>query len=273
VFSITLPNREPPVTLETVIEKPFLSFKAKTPDIDAAKSAIRDLAEAIKKGDPTKVPAANASATLYALSLCGGYVVFTPSSPLQRPSDNNTRVGDLVDEKFESLVQGKRVAFPLRSAVLIEQAHLTLDVQLSVNRKLLEYPGWIDIEGLASPEWSQATRETAREQNQKLSLARAEAIQAAITASAGPVGGAVIEETKEILPMGLGFDPFELFFVDSVAESTDRTLLDPFTRPTDPAQRADYEAKLKEELGTKYPSLRRVDLAINGVFTVRLLGQ
>lgn len=273
VFSITLPNREPPVTLETVIEKPFLSFSVKTPDIDAAKSAIRGLAEAIKKDDATKVPAATVSATLYALSLCCGYVVFTPSSPLKRPSDDNTRVGELVDKRLSALVQGKRVAFPLRSAALIEQAHLTLDVQLSVNRKLLEYPGWIDIEGLASPEWSQSTRDTAREQNRKLSLERARAIEAAIEASAGPVGGPVIEATKDILPMGLGFDPFEEFFVDSVAASNDDNLLDPFKRPTDPAQRERYEAKLKEELGTKYPNLRRVDLAINGVFMVRLLGQ
>lgn len=272
VFSITLANRKPPVTLETVIEKPFLSFKEKMPDIDSAKSAAKGWVEAIKKGEPTKVPAAKASATLYALTLCCGYVVFTPSDPLKRPSENNTRVGELVETRREALVQGKRVAFPLRSAVMIEQAHLTLDVQLSVNRKLLEYPGWIDIEGLASPEWSQATRETAREQNLKLSLARAQAIEAAIFASAGPVGGPIIDAAKEILPMGLGFDPFEPF-VQSVAESTDTNLLDPFTRPADAAQKAQYEAKLKEELGTKYPSLRRVDLAINGVFTVRLLGQ
>ena len=74
-----------------------------------------------------------------------------------------------------------------------------LHLRLAVQRKLLEYPGWMEIEGLASPEWDNASRSTAAQKNKRLSLLRAQAVLDAIFDATGDLDDGLLEGKKEII--------------------------------------------------------------------------
>jgi len=265
IFSITL-SRFPTVTLETVIDSKVLRPKVKTPNL---KRVLDDLAKAAA-GDKT-VLRVKIQAMLYALTLIYGVSILqTTRSPVPRPVPPST-VDDGVDKNVEAIVSAAGPSFSKDCAALNEGSRKFLDICLAVQRKLLEYPGYIDIEGLASPEFGSLSRDDAARENRELSLRRAQFVRACIFASAGSPGTGIIRADKDIVPAGDGSDPFALKFVTDPAIDPDNTLLDPFARKqqANAAQLQAYDARLAREQKEVYPRLRRVDMTLNGLFAVR----
>lgn len=265
IFSITL-SRLPSVTLETVIDAKVVKLKIKKPTL----KRILDDIEKAAKGDKT-VLRVKVQAMLYALTLVYGIAIFSTSRPpVQRPVPPGT-VDDGVDKTVEAVVAAAGPSFVKNCASLNESSRKFLDICLAVQRKLLEYPGYIDIEGLASPEFGTLSREDAARENRELSLRRAKFVRACVFAAAGSPGTGVIQSDKEIVPSGLGSDTFALKFVTDPAIDPANTLLDPFARQQQPsaAKQKEYDDRLARERKEVYPRLRRVDMTLNGLFAVR----
>lgn len=259
IFSITLPNRKPEVTLETVVNVPPKPLDIKGPD-------LHRIIEDILKG---KGPEAKAklNAILFALTTFGGTVLFDQNQdPVSR--EDQDPLDKFIDKPVEAVVTAAGPSFKKQCAALDESSRKFLDICLAVQRRLLEYPGYIDIQGTASPEFGKLSRDDAARENRDLSLRRAQFVEAAIFAAAGGVGKGIVNGGKEIVPSGLGSDVFALSFTTDPTDQTPGSLLDPFVRD----QQADtvaYDKRLNDERRDLYPTLRRVDFNMNGLFTVR----
>jgi hypothetical protein len=260
IFSITLPSRQPEVTLETVVGVPPKPLDIKGPDLHRI---IEDVLK--KKGPEAKV---KLNAILFALTSFGGIVLFDQSqTPVSRDEDNP--MDNFIDKPLEAVVTAAGPSFKKQCASLDESSRKFLDVCLAAQRRLLEYPGYIDIQGTASPEFGNLKRNDAARENRDLSLRRAQFVEAAIFAAAGSPGQGIINGGKEIVPAGLGSDTFaqDLFTTDPTDQTAGK-LLDPFVRDQQ-ANPAAYDKRLNDERKEVYPTLRRVDFNMNGLFTVR----
>ena len=85
----------------------------------------------------------------------------------------------------------------------------------------------------------------------------------AIFAAAGAPGAGIIPKEKDIRVVGKGAVPFAPLFV--AANPQPGQHLDPLANPNDPT--------VLQDKRTFYPLLRRVDIAMNGVFALRINGE
>lgn len=264
MFSL-LTRSAPPVSLEAEIPAVF-KMSPKLPGGMKILDWLRKIAEAIASGDPKKVPAARGQAALIALSLIKGYVLWDATSqPIDHPIDMGKTLESLVDKPLDANVRIVGAQFARGSAVVTDDARQMLELRLAVLRKLLEYPGWMDIEGTTSPEWSNATRTQAKQNNLELSQHRADAVREAVFAATGRPGK-IIPSEKDIHVQGKGSTPFDPDFTDQLTQGFH---VNPFSPNAQQPGSAEAKAVAEDEKNF-YPELRRVDIAMNGVFAVRL---
>jgi hypothetical protein len=258
IFSLTT-SSVPPVTLEAEIKKGFQT-EAKLLSGQEATKTVLDLDDAIQKGK--SVPIAQASASLTLASLVSGFILQTQNlpPPTKRADKDTESIKQHTSIEVNQVIRDAK--FAVGSAVLTNEMRFFLELRLAVQRKLLEYPGWMDIEGLASPEWDNVSRADAAQKNLDLSNHRADAVEDAIFDACGAPGDGIIPAEKDIRVAGKGSKPFDAEFSATPGPGQH---LDVFVEAPNAAVRKDRDEFL--------PTLRRVDVAMNGVFALRVLGR
>jgi hypothetical protein len=275
VFSLTTVS-VPPVTLEIEIKKAF-DLDIKTIKVSEIIDYLKKLVDAKKAGKPKTIVAFEAALT--AASLSKGFLKLPPfvgASPRADEPDQTAEQLSPRELEFNVRVRGAR--FRRQSAALEDEGRQMLELKLAVLRKVLEYPGWMDIEGTSSPEWDNATREQAAQKNIDLSRRRAAATRSAIFAAAGDPGQGPIALEKDIRIQGKGAEPFKERFSDTPSAPDPNTgeqevHLDPFSTPPPLGQepaRTQHQQAIENDKASFYPTLRRVDVIMNGVFVVRI---
>jgi len=247
------------VTLETEIKKGF-EKKAELLNGKDVTKKILEIDEALNTGKAATI--AEAGVALTVASLCSGFLLNTQAGPAPRASQPTESI--LKDAAVEVNAVIRDAKFPVGSAELSHEIRQYIELRLAVHRKLVEYPGWMDIEGLASPEWSNLGRTAAAQKNIDLSLHRANAVRDAIFDAAGAPGQGILPDDKDIDIQGKGSQPFDADFSNNPGPGQHLSVFSPL--PTDPAQAQQVQADREKFL----PSLRRVDIAMNGVFTLRI---
>jgi outer membrane protein OmpA-like peptidoglycan-associated protein len=110
------------------------------------------------------------------------------------------------------------------------------------------------------------SRSEADANNIDLSQRRADAVKAAVFAALAEPGKGPIPATKDIRAAGKGSRPFNPLFSQQ-PDPSGQTHLDPFS-----AQAASNRDKIATDAQNFYPTLRRVDIVMNGIFALRIFG-
>jgi outer membrane protein OmpA-like peptidoglycan-associated protein len=255
VFSLTT-RGVVPVTLEIELEKAIKTTKA--PNAKDIQKKVQDAVKAARAKKPIPIASGKAAVTL--ASLLQGHLQRRFHKPIPRP-DDKTPIKP-VDVKVDFRIRD--IQFAKQSAVVTAKAQSLIELRLAVQRKLLEYPGYMEIEGTASPEWAALGRADAARANLDLSQQRADAVLDVVFAAAGRKGEDAIPDEKDIQSRGKGSRPFDRFFSDTPREGFHLSPFSPL--PADPKERTEVLADREIFL----PLLRRVDIELNGVFTIRI---
>jgi hypothetical protein len=266
-FSITLPDRLPNITLETVI-KQSVTPGFQGPDFNKVQRYLRRVRDAANSGSP--IPVGEGNVTLYTFSIVAGILLTDKQvTPVARIVEPDKDMQALSVKTLEVNVSMVGAHFNRNSSVVSGNAREILELKLAVQRKIVEYPGWIDIQGTASPEWGQISRSGAERENVLLSQKRASSVLRAIFAATGQPGQGIIKSTKEYTAIGKGAKPFESLFSNTL-DPSGLNHLDPFS----PAARDKGKgaAEIEKDRKDFYPSLRRVDVVMNGVYALRIFG-
>jgi hypothetical protein len=153
--------------------------------------------------------------------------------------------------KRQQTRQTQTVLFDVDSATLDPVNRGWMETRLAIDRALFEAAGGGGTaEGYASPEATE-------DHNQKLSEMRAQAV---VQATKDALGQALV---VPLTPTGKG-----------EGRAIKAGLLNPPDPPTSPAQWPSAKQKqLAVEQRTSWPSWRKVDLTVNGLLVVRVMGR
>ena len=236
---------------------------------DETEKVIKELKawkKAILSGKAAEVPTPGVTLAMGGVTLLTGRLRRTQEPAEVKPVDPpvDTKTSDPQMAQVTHVLDG--VAFERGSSVVTAAAAGLLDVNLAENRRLLEMDGICQITSSTSPEFAQGRLGKAEADNQNTGLARFRggAVEQAICASCGTGKNGVLSPHRT----------FEHYVdinsqVRETVEGDDGTILHPHSEA---AKGPEGQATVDAER-TLYAQLRRVDIVVNGVFTVSLPGR
>ena len=234
------------------------------PGVDSIKKHVDEL----KTKDPKKISTVGASVDLFAVSKSWGVLMASKGAVPKPNKDAPPEQGPGTRVSF--IHRGQAVmAFEIGKADIRMFLVRRLDLLLAMYRKMFESPGWVRIEGYASPEWGELGRAAARAKNEQLADDRTDHTLAVIEEAIGKPGGPIVHPHKDVRSEGYG-DAFQSRITDDVDVlklNGVRAILDPFCPDASTAKGVDRRMVEQRDV---YPTMRRVDISADGVFIIRL---
>ncbi|MCA9606689.1 MAG: hypothetical protein KC619_13885 [Myxococcales bacterium] len=269
-FELRITRRSPNVVMSATLTKTPSDPKLSVPGIGSMKKRWDEMKKDTKEG---KVRTFSIGVDLLAVSRSWGVLAKSWGAVPKPDKDNPPERGP--GEAVTFIHRGvAAMAFEVGKADIRPFLVARLDLLLALYRRMFEQPGWVRIEGYASPEWKGATdKGQAKTKNQDLAERRTANTLAVIEQAIGKPGGPIVHPDKDVRHAGYG-DAFQSRIItDADGPRRDSTntwdiILDPFCADARGTKKG-IDRKGVEQL-VAYPKMRRVDISANGVFIIRL---
>jgi len=263
MFSVVVSDK---ITITGELEKQY-ELGATVPDeTEKVVKELKAWKKAIQSGKAADVPTPGVTLSMGGVTLLTGMLRVKPANGVTKAVDPpmDTKEADPHLAQVTHLLDG--VAFERGSSTLTAAAAGLLDVNLAENRRLFEMDGICQVTSSTSPEFAQGRLGKVEADNQNTGLARfrGTAVEDAIRASCGA-------EKEGVLSRHRTFE-HSIDINSQVRETLEGdagTVLHPHA---DAAKEPQGQARIDAER-TLYAQLRRVDIVVNGVFTLSLPGR